>query len=166
MDFHLKPFSSPQYDYSSHNPEETFERTCIRTLNKVWLPSLPFSTLEKKFLAEQPDNVLNYYWYSNHIDFINASPPDLSFCRLKTAWALDLHTLLKQDIKKQDLYKRWEEQPSDGFVFPIVGSQAILYESWCPPDFNCVCQKNKDKFLVIILLKDYATIFKEGVFNG
>lgn len=163
MDYKLKPFNSPQYDYNAHNPEETFERTCIRTLNKVWFPSLPFSTLEKKFLDEHPGEVLNYYWYRWNFQLPAATMPDLSFCKLKTAWSLDLYTLLKQDIKKLDVYKRWEEQPSDGFVFPLVGSQVVLYENWCAPDINCVCQAQKDgeQFLVISLLKDYATLFIE-----
>lgn len=167
MDFKLEPFGerSHKFDYSAHNKEETFERTCIRTLNKLWLPNLSFNKLESIFLEEQPDNVLNYDWYSSKLFFSNAPAPELTFFKLKKAWSLDLHTLLKSDIRKQELYKRWEEQPSDGFVFPLIGSQAIIYESCYPPDFNCVIQKRKDNFLIISLLKDYATLFKEATFN-
>lgn len=160
-DFTYKPV---EYDYAAHHPEETFERTCIRTLNRIWVPNLSFATLEKVFRASDSGDVLNYHWYSSKLSFSNLPVPDLTFSKLKTAWKTDLHKLLKQDIRKTDIYKAWTEQPSDGFVFPLIGSQSIIFESCAPPEFNCVINKQKDKFIVIALLQDYATLYKEGEF--
>lgn len=160
-EFTYKP---PQYDYEAHHPEETFERSCIRTLNRIWIPNLSFSKLEQIFKSSDSGDVLNYYWYSQHISFSNLSVPELTFSKLKTAWQNDLHKLLKQDIKKSDIYKSWTEQPSDGFVFPLIGSQAIMFKSCVPPEFNCVVNKQKDNFIVIALLQDYAKLFKKGEF--
>ena len=47
---------------------------------------------------------------------------------------------------------------------PLIGSQAIIFDACSPPEFTCVIRKNKDKYIVISLLKDYATLFKEGEF--
>lgn len=159
----IEKFTPTKFNYSAHHSEENFERTCIRTLNKVWIPSLSFSQLEKIFSENDPEGIINYSWYSSRVYFSNLSVPDLTFAKLKTAWSINLHDLLKKEIRKTELYKKWEEQPSNGFVFPIVGSQAILYESFSPPEFNSVIQKFKDKYLVISLLQDYATFYHDGV---
>lgn len=167
-DFNLEDFKhepSP-YDYEAHHPEETFERSCIRTLNRIWIPNLPFSRLERTFQDSDCGDVLSYAWYKDRISFSNLSAPDLTFAKVKTAWKLNLHDLLTKSIRKTVIYKSWEEQPSEGFVFPLVGSQAIIFDAVSPPEFNCVITKQKDKFLVVSLLKDYATLFKEGEFYG
>lgn len=157
-------YKPPKYDYEAHNPEETFERTCIRTLMKVWVPNLSFNKLEKLFLESDLGDVLNYSWCRDRLSFSNLPVPDLTFFRVKKAWQLNLHDLLKTDIRKTEIYKAWLDQPSDGFVFPLIGSQAIIFDACSPPEFTCVIRKNKDKFIVISLLKDYATLFKEGEF--
>lgn len=159
-------YKPPKYDYEAHHPEETFERSCIRTLNKFWIPNLPFARLERIFLAEDCGTALNYAWYRDKISFSNLPAPDLTFSKVKTAWQLNLHDLLAKDIRKTVIYKSWEEQPSEGFVFPLIGSQAIIFDAVAPPDFNCVITKRNDKFIVVSLLKDYCSLYKEGEFYG
>lgn len=157
---------STYYDYSAHSKEENFERTCIRVLHRVWFPHSSFAQLERLFYMDNPTEVINYEWYSKRVSFMNARCPELTFKKLNTPWALNLHEILMKDIRKQDVYKSWEEQPSDGFAFPLIGTQGILFETCVPPEFDCVLKRIDSGYTVIALLKDYATMFKEPVFDG
>lgn len=154
------PKFKPVYDSRLHSRNESFERTALRTLVKAWFPYVSFAALEKSFLREFPDDVINYTWLSERMSLQNASPPDLSFVKDNTPWQLNLHELLVKPIVKYEIYRKWEEQPSDGLVFPIIGKQAILYEADTPPLCSCVVQLHKGGLLIIAELGNYASLFK------
>lgn len=140
---------------SGHSKQKQFEISVVRQLHRTWFPSTPFKVVEQELEGD-----ISWDNYSNLIQ-IESGNPDWTFIRDDKLWELNLHTLLKASMEKLPLLKHWEEQPSDGLIFPLVGSYGLLRESKESPNYSHVVKFTKDGTrLVLEHLSDYAKSLK------
>lgn len=139
--------------------ERSFERSCVKALHKIWFPLFPYRSIEKEY-----GKIDLWSDYSQYISVLDQPTPELTFLREDQSWSLNLHTLLYKPLERLPFYCFWEEQPSDGFVFPLIGKFGIAHYVPAPPDRDCLLRHTrKGKLVCIELLESYAqTLNVEG----
>lgn len=148
--------------FGPQTPQSSFETSAIRKLHKAWFPSLPFAKVEKECAGP-----VRWDWYKEHLSFPDQEVPELTFIRDDRLWSLNLHDLLHRKLEKLPFLKLWEEQPSDGLIFPLIGIPGIVRRVEIPPSHECFLKEDKDGRLVCIeKLSTYAeSMHVEGFYD-
>lgn len=132
--------------------ERSFERSVIRALHKQWFPNLKISLVEAR--CGKMDSWSDYVQY---LSFLDREPPNLTFLRESDSWSLNLHSLLYKPVEKLPFYVNWMDQPSDGFVFPLIGKFGIVHFVEVCPERDCLLRSTrKGKLVCVELLESYA----------
>lgn len=111
-----------------------FERNSVKILAKCWFSDIPFSNIEKAYAREMGKGTLiTYDWFSSHIG--GEVVPNITFGKIDAAWKVTIHDLFtKRNNALVDIFTAWQEQPSDCFVFPVVGKKGIVIDTLLLPD--------------------------------
>lgn len=136
-----------------------FEQSAVGAMHKVWFPEISFQKIKE---LKKP---VTWDWYKSQVTF-DFEAPDLTFEKTDAAWRINLHSLLVKPIENTVITQLWNAQPSEGFVFPIVGSYAIIHAVTTPPLNECVVKFLKNGQMVVIEnLKYYAERFTPTGFD-
>ena len=146
---------------SMKSKQKQFELAVVKHLHKLWFPHIGFRAVEKEL-----ENDVSWDTYSNLLN-IQEGVPDWSFIRDDKLWNLNIHTLLKTQTEKLPLLKHWEEQPSDGLIFPLVATYGLIQEVEQSPDYSHVLKFTKDKRkLCLSTLTDFAKTLHVSTYLG
>lgn len=148
---------NPDSDFDGMQSKyRSFEKSAIKVLHKAWFPDLPWSRVERR----HPEAV-TWKEYCQYVAF-PCEPPFLTFFPENKSWSLNFHKLIHEPVEKLPFYQAWEEQPSDGLVFPLVGLYTIIHKVEIPPAHDCLLRHTRKGELVCVeTLQQYALPFGE-----
>lgn len=141
------------FEFETTTTHQAFEQSAVGIMHRIWFPDVSYNKVKA---LQKP---VSWDWYKSNVTF-DFEAPDLTFAKTEFAWRINLHSLLVKPIESTVIMDLWKAQPSDGLVFPVVGSFGIIHAVSTPPLNECVVKFLKNGQMVVLeSLKTYAERF-------